>query len=130
MSVMSRKIPVTFDHRAPRTVCFRRVSHRGIYGENGKNSSIPIRTILGFSFIMHCKLITQWVKYAFGCVCLDLSITGMKKSSENSEFSATWQLKLKFAYVLNVALSIIHHDTGGKQKRKVKEIIVAVFFFL
>ena len=53
MSVMSRKIPVTFDHHASRTVCFRRVSRRGIYGENGKNSSILIRTILGFSFIMH-----------------------------------------------------------------------------
>ena len=52
MSVMSRKIPVTFDRRASRTVCFRRV-FRGIYGENGKNSSILIRTILGFSFIMH-----------------------------------------------------------------------------
>ena len=53
MSVMSRKIPVTFDRRASRTVCFHRVSRRGIYGENGKNSSILIRTILGFSFIMH-----------------------------------------------------------------------------
>ena len=38
MSVMSRKIPVTFDRRASRTVCFRRVSRRGIYGENGRNS--------------------------------------------------------------------------------------------
>ena len=53
MSVMSRKIPVTFDRRASRTVCFRRVSRRGIYGENGKNSFIFIRAILGFSFIMH-----------------------------------------------------------------------------
>ena len=53
MSVMSRKIPVTFDRRTSRTACFRRVSRRGIYGENGKNSSILIRTILGFSFIMH-----------------------------------------------------------------------------
>ena len=53
MSVMSRKIPVTFDRRASRPVCFRRVSRRGIYGENGKNSSILIRTILAFSFIMH-----------------------------------------------------------------------------
>ena len=53
MSVMSRKIPVTFDRRASRTVCFRRVSGHGIYGENGKNSSILIRTILGFSFMMH-----------------------------------------------------------------------------
>ena len=53
MSVMSRKIPVTFDLRASRTVCFRRVSRRGIYGENGKNSSLLIRTILGFSFIMY-----------------------------------------------------------------------------
>ena len=53
MSVMSRKIPVTSDRRASRTVCFRRVSRRGTYGENGKNSSILIRTILGFSFIMH-----------------------------------------------------------------------------
>ena len=53
MSAMSRKIPVTFDRRASRTVCFRRFSCRGIYGENGKNSSILSRTILGFSFIMH-----------------------------------------------------------------------------
>ena len=53
MIVMSRKIPVTFNRRASRTVCFRRVSRRGIYGENGKNLSILIRTILGFSFIMH-----------------------------------------------------------------------------
>ena len=53
MNVMSRKIPLTFDPLASRTVCFRRVSRRGIYGENGKNSSIIIRTILGFSFIMH-----------------------------------------------------------------------------
>ena len=53
MSVMSRKIPVTFDRRASGTLCFPRVSRRGIYGENGKNSSILIRTILGFSFIMH-----------------------------------------------------------------------------
>ena len=35
MSVMSRKIPVTFDRRSSWTVCFRRVSRRGIYGENG-----------------------------------------------------------------------------------------------
>ena len=81
MSVMSCKIPVTVDRRASRTVCFRRVSRRGICGEIGKNSSILIRTILGFSFIMHRKLTTQWVKYAFGCVRLDLSIVGMKKSS-------------------------------------------------
>ena len=54
MIVMSRKIPVTFDRLASRTVCFRRVSRRrGIYSENGKNSSKLIRTILGFSFIMH-----------------------------------------------------------------------------
>ena len=53
MSVMSHKIPVTFDRRASKTVCCRRVSRRGIYGENGKNSSILIRTILGFSFIIH-----------------------------------------------------------------------------
>ena len=53
MSVMSRKIPITFDRRASRTVCFRRVSRCGIYGENGKNASILIRSILGFSFIMH-----------------------------------------------------------------------------
>ena len=53
MSVMSRKIPVTFDRRASRTLCFRQVSRRGIYGENGRNSSILIRTILVFSFIMY-----------------------------------------------------------------------------
>ena len=53
MSVRSRKIPVTFDRRASRTVCFRRVSSRGIYGENGRNPSILIRTILVFYFIMH-----------------------------------------------------------------------------
>ena len=53
MSVVSRKIPVTFDRLASRTVCFRRVSRRGIYGENGENSTILIRTILGFSFTMH-----------------------------------------------------------------------------
>ena len=41
------------DRRASRTVYFRRVSRRGIYCENGKNLSILIRTILGFSFIMH-----------------------------------------------------------------------------
>ena len=86
MSVMSRKIPVTFDRLASRPVCFRRLSRRGIYGENGKNSSILTCTILGFSFIMHRKLITQWIKYAFGCVCLDSCIAEMKKSSENSEF--------------------------------------------
>ena len=53
MSVMSRKILVTFDRCASRTVCFHRVSCRGIYGENGKHSSILNHTILGFSFIMH-----------------------------------------------------------------------------
>ena len=53
MSVMSRKIPVIFDRRASGTVCFRRVSRRGIYGENGENSTILIRTILAFSFIMY-----------------------------------------------------------------------------
>ena len=53
MSCMSRKIAVTIDRCASRTVCFRRVSLRGIYGENGENSSILIRTILGFFFIMH-----------------------------------------------------------------------------
>ena len=53
MSVMSRKIPVTFDRRASWTVCFRRVSRHGIYGENGRNSSIIIGTILVFSFIRH-----------------------------------------------------------------------------
>ena len=53
MSVMSRNISVTFDCDASRTVCFRGVTGRGIYGENVKNSSILIRTILGFSFIMH-----------------------------------------------------------------------------
>ena len=53
MTVMSRKIPVTFDRCASWTLYFRRVSRRGIYSENGKNSSILIRTILGFSLIMH-----------------------------------------------------------------------------
>ena len=53
MSGMSRQIPVTVNCRASRTVCFRRVSRPGIYGENGKNSSILIRTILVLSFIMH-----------------------------------------------------------------------------
>ena len=53
MSVMSGKIPVTFDRRASRKVCFRRVSRRGIYGESGRSSSILIRTTLVFSFIMH-----------------------------------------------------------------------------
>ena len=53
MSVMSCKIPVTFDRRASRMVCFCLVSRRGIYGENGKNSCMLIRTILGFSFTMH-----------------------------------------------------------------------------
>ena len=53
MSVVSRKIPVTFDRLASRTVCFRRDYRRGIYGENGKNSFILICTILGFSFIIH-----------------------------------------------------------------------------
>ena len=53
MSVMSRKIPVTFDRRASWTVCFRGVFCRGNHGENGKNASILIRTILVFSFIMH-----------------------------------------------------------------------------
>ena len=49
----------------------------------------------------------------------------MKKSSENSEFIQ--RLKPKFACS---QCSVIHnhHDTGGKQKRKVKEIIVAAFF--
>ena len=122
MSVMSRKIPVTFDRRASRTVCFLRVSRRGIYGENGKNSSILIRTILGFSFIMHWKLITQWVKYAFGCVCLDLSIAGMKKSSENSEFihrhhSATSRLKLKFARSQCI---VIHNPPWHRRKAEKK----------
>ena len=37
MSVMSRKIPVTFHRRASRKVYFRRVSRRGIIGENGRN---------------------------------------------------------------------------------------------
>ena len=54
--------PRDIDRRASRTVCFRRVSGRGIYGENGKDSPILIRTILGFSFIRHWKLIIQWVK--------------------------------------------------------------------
>ena len=52
MSVMSGQIPVTFDRHASRTVCFCGVSRCGIYGENGKNSCILIRTILVFSFIM------------------------------------------------------------------------------
>ena len=122
MNVMSRKIPVTFDRLASRTVCFCRVSRRGIYGENGKNSSILIRTILGFSFTMHWKLITQWVKYAFGCVCLDLSIAEMKKSSENSEFihrhhSATWRLKLKFACS---QCSFIHSPPWHRRKAEKK----------
>ena len=37
MSVISRKIPVTFDRRASGTVCFRRVSRRGVNGESGTN---------------------------------------------------------------------------------------------
>ena len=52
----------------------------------------------------------------------------MKKSSENSEFTRPHRGSNQNLLVLNVALSIIHHDTGGKQKRKVKEIIVAAFF--
>ena len=56
----------------------------------------------------------------------------MKTYSENSEFihrhhSATGGPNQNLL-VLNVALSIIHHDTRGKQKRKVKEIVVAAFF--
>lgn len=135
MSVMSRQIPVTVDRRASRTVCFRGVSRPGIYGENGKNSSILIRTILVFSFIMHWKLITQWFKCAFDCVCLDLSISEMKKSSENSEFihrhhSATWRLKPKFACS---QCSVIHDTRGNmtqEESRKERwKIISAAFFY-
>ena len=57
MSVMSRKIPVTFYRRASRTVCFRGVCRRGIYGENGKNSSILIRT--NFSLFLYYALKTD-----------------------------------------------------------------------
>ena len=54
----------------------------------------------------------------------------MKKSSENSfkDITPPHRGSNQNLLVLNVALSIIHHDTGGKQKRKVKEIFVAALF--
>ena len=101
---------------------FRRVSRRGIYGENGKNSSILIRTISGFSFICIENWSPNGLNMHLVVVCLALSIAEMKKSSENSEFihrhhSATWRLKLKFACS---QCSVIHNPPWHRKKAEKK----------
>ena len=73
---------MTFYRRPSGTVCFRRVSRREDNGETDKSSCILIVTFL-------LKLSSQWVKYALGCVYIDLPIGEMKKKSENAEFIHT-----------------------------------------
>ena len=70
---------MTFYRRPSGTVCFRRVSRREDNGETDKSSCILIVTFL-------LKLSSQWVKYALGCVYIDLPIGEMKEKSENAEF--------------------------------------------
>ena len=62
-----------FYRRPSGTVCFRRVSRREDNGETGKSSCVLIITC-------PLKLSTKWVKYALGCVYIDLPIGEMKKS--------------------------------------------------
>ena len=59
------------------TVCFRRVSPR----EDNDETVIRVQCTLIVTFPL--KLSGQWVKYAFGCVYIDLPISEMKKKSEN-----------------------------------------------
>ena len=69
---MSRTKRRAFYCRPSGTVCFRGDSRREDNGETCKSSCILIVTCL-------LKLSTQWVKYALGCVYIDLPIGEMKK---------------------------------------------------
>ena len=68
---------MTFYHCPSGTVCFRRVSPR----EDNDETVIRVQCTLIVTFLL--KLSGQWVKYAFGCVYIDLPISEMKKKSEN-----------------------------------------------
>ena len=71
IDVTSRKTRVTFYRRPSGTVCFGRVSRCDDNGETDKSSCTLILTIL-------LKRSSQWVKYALGCVFIDLAIGEMK----------------------------------------------------
>ena len=81
MDVTSRKTRVTFYCRPCGTVFFRRVSRRENNSETDKSSCLLIVTFL-------LKLRSQRVKYALGCVYIDLPISEMKKKKieKMSEF--------------------------------------------
>ena len=63
---------MTFYCRPSGTVCFHRVFLCEDNGETNKSSCILVVTFL-------LKLNSQWVKYALGCVYIDLPIREMKK---------------------------------------------------
>ena len=64
---------MTFYRRPSGTVCFRTVSRC----EDNDETVIRVQCTLIVTFLL--KLSGQWVKYAFGCVYIDLPISEMKK---------------------------------------------------
>ena len=61
-------------------------------GENGKSLCILIVPDFHFFYVKFLKLSTQWVKYALGCVYIDLFIGEMKKKSENVRVHRRWKI--------------------------------------
>ena len=66
---------MTFYRRPSGMVNFRQVSRHEDNGETDKSSCIIIVTFL-------LKLSIQWVKYALGCVYIDLTIGERKKKTK------------------------------------------------
>ena len=78
IDVTSRKTRVTSYRRPSGTVCFCQVSEDN--GETDKSLCILIVTFL-------LKLSSQWVKYALGCVYIDLPIGEMKNKTKQNKKS-------------------------------------------
>ena len=107
---------MTFNRRPSGKVCFRRVFRREDNGETDKSSCILIATFL-------LKLSNQWVKYALGCVYIDLPIGEMKNKTK--------QKKGKMSeFIHNLARgrmatdcflpSVVRYGRGKLPKRKVR----------
>ena len=75
-----------------RVVFFQIDNRREDNGENGKSLCILIVPDFHFFYVKFLKLSTQWVKYALGCVYIDLFIGEMKKKSENVRVHRRWKI--------------------------------------
>ena len=115
IDVTSRKTHVTFYRCPSGTVRFPQVSRIVM-----KTKVKPIRVayILIITFLL--KLSSQWVKYALGCVYIDLPISEMKKKkiAKMSEF--IHNLARSCRATACFLPSVVCHGRGKLPKRKVR----------